>query len=127
MPRVLHMVAGGILATMMATGETAVAAPASVVLHVSYRCDDGRVVAADYPKDPTERGATLTIDGHRISFKTALSADGGRYIADGTANSRTHLQWWIKGDDATLSEGPFDNGDIIVNASRTTTCHVALK
>lgn len=143
MPRILHgdarvtprrvegaaagVIVGALIATVgpMSVGESAAAALPSGDLHVSYRCDDGRVVGAVYPRDPAGRGAILTIDGRRISFATALSADGARYVANESVHSRMHLQWWIKGDDATLSEAPSGQSDQIAGASRTTTCHVA--
>jgi membrane-bound inhibitor of C-type lysozyme len=108
----------------MTVGENAMAAPPSPHLHVRYRCDDGRVVEATYPRDPAGRGAILTIDGRRIAFATALSADGARYIANESVHARRRVQWWIKGDDATLSEAPIGQGDEIAGASRTSTCHV---
>jgi len=102
----------------------ATVAHAASSLDVRYRCDDGRVVEASYPQGAPEQGMTLTIAGRKIAFRTAMSADGGRYLAVGGLHPHQLLEWWIKGDGATLSEGPA--GEPADNADKTiiATCKV---
>lgn len=53
----------------------------------TYTCADGQTVEAGYPDSST---AVVTVGGHAYTLKSALSADGVRYVGMG-------LQWWTKG------------------------------
>jgi len=53
----------------------------------TYVCADGRTVQAGYPDSRT---AVIDVGGHAYTLKSAVSADGVRYVGFG-------LQWWTKG------------------------------
>lgn len=72
---------------------------------VAYACADGRTVQAAYPDSDT---AVLTLDGRTFRLRTAVSADGARYVGD-------RWQWWTKG----MHEGqlaPLKTGEKIASA-----------
>jgi membrane-bound inhibitor of C-type lysozyme len=54
---------------------------------IVYACPGGETVSARYPDTKT---AVIEYKGRTHTLKTAVSADGARYIGDG-------LQWWTKG------------------------------
>jgi membrane-bound inhibitor of C-type lysozyme len=78
---------------------------------INYTCADGRVVQAAYPDTTT---AQIKINGHAHTLRSAMSADGARYIGDG-------WQWWTKGmHDGTLA--PLAAGETIASAAGVA-CH----
>lgn len=73
-----------------------------------YTCQDGRRVQAVYPDSAT---VALLLDGHTHRLRTAVSADGARYVGDG-------WQWWSKGTrQAQLT--PLKKGETIASAPGT--------
>ncbi|MCB8820888.1 MliC family protein [Microvirga rosea] len=91
-------------AALATTGAEAAAKP------VSYACADGTRLQATFRTAGTAAGsATLVIDGSssRMVLPQALSADGGRY-------AKGDVEFWIKGQGATLTR-----------AGSPTTCAVA--
>jgi membrane-bound inhibitor of C-type lysozyme len=60
----------------------------------SYACADGQTVTAGYLDRET---AVVSYGDHSFTLKLARSADGARYTGYG-------LQWWTRGDRATLTE-----------------------
>lgn len=60
---------------------------------VRYVCADGRTVNALYPDS---QAAQLRLGDATHLLRTARSASGARYVGDA-------LQWWTKGDAATLA------------------------
>jgi membrane-bound inhibitor of C-type lysozyme len=102
-----------------APGPTAV----SPDISVTYGCDNGDTIGARYPRVPAMGGAALVLRGRTLALASALSADGGRYLAPSGLHDGKVLEWWIKGDSATLSEGGSGQGD---NGSKTllANCHV---
>ena len=53
---------------------------------ITYRCQSGAVLSAVYAGDT----AAVTYKGRRYQLKTAVSADGARYVSGS-------VQWWSKG------------------------------
>jgi membrane-bound inhibitor of C-type lysozyme len=71
---------------------------AETVARITYACDDGRTVRAQYPDAKT---AQVKLDGEMHQMTLAVSGSGARYVGDG-------LQWWTKGEEgmlATLRDG----------------------
>jgi membrane-bound inhibitor of C-type lysozyme len=58
-----------------------------------YVCDDGQRVEAGYPSRDT---AVVRYKDHAYTLGATVAADGVRYVGFG-------LQWWTKGDEATLA------------------------
>jgi len=71
---------------------------------VHYVCEDGRTVSALYPDGET---AQLRLGGTAHTLRIARSGSGARYTGDA-------LQWWTKGDEATLA--PLKPGEDIAEA-----------
>src|SRR5580698_3752213 len=71
-------------------------------ISVTYGCDNGDTIGARYPRVPAAGGATLALHGHTIALAAALSADGGRYLAPSGLHEGKVLEWWTKGETATL-------------------------
>ena len=70
---------------------------------LSYHCESGTVIAASYGKDK----AVLHYQGNTHTLEQAISASGARYRNDA-------LEWWSKGDAATLFTDDHGNaGDIL--------------
>jgi membrane-bound inhibitor of C-type lysozyme len=59
-----------------------------------YACASGEAVTAGYPDRAT---AIVTYRDHTYTLKRVSSADGARYTGYG-------LQWWTRGDNASLAE-----------------------
>ena len=117
--------AAAAMGALLGAGSLATAAHAGSSLDVRYRCDDGQMVEASYPKGAPEQGMTLVIAGRKIVFRTAMSADGGRYLAAGGLHPHRLLEWWIKGDGATLSESPVGEEADAADKTVVATCKVA--
>lgn len=78
---------------------------------VTYVCEDGRTVEANYPDTTT---AAITLGGRTHDLHIAVSADGARYVGE-------RWQWWTRGmHDAWLAE--LRSGETIATA-RGTSCH----
>jgi membrane-bound inhibitor of C-type lysozyme len=90
-----------------ASGET----PASAGIRtVHYTCADGRRIEARYDNSNAERAsATLLIDGRRFEMYSVVAASGARYATESGFKPDHGLQWWTKGETATLSEMVMDH------------------
>jgi membrane-bound inhibitor of C-type lysozyme len=67
---------------------------------VDYVCNGGVKLRAAYPDDPLSgQSITLRYSSKRVVLQPALAASGARY-----ENQQRHLEWWIKGNDGTLSD-----------------------
>lgn len=89
-----HVTRSLVALAMLATVTTA-----TLATEVSYNCDDGSELTAQFsPVEDTPGEVVLTIAGvaGRIVLPQALSADGGRYATADT-------EFWIKGNSATLT------------------------
>jgi membrane-bound inhibitor of C-type lysozyme len=60
---------------------------------ITYACADGQTIVAGYPDRET---AVVTYKDHAYTLKLARSASGARYTGYG-------LQWWTKGDHASIA------------------------
>lgn len=99
-----------ILALAACSEALAPAAPKSepktvAMTWVHYVCADGRAVSALYPDGET---AQLKLGEATHLLRIARSASGARYTGDA-------LQWWTKGDEASLA--PLAPGEDIASAS----------
>ena len=83
-------------------GATAAAEP------VAYGCDSGRQVLATYGVG-ADGGARLAFDGRSFDLHQVRSASGARYATEQGLSPDRGLQWWIKGETATLSEMLMDH------------------
>jgi membrane-bound inhibitor of C-type lysozyme len=74
-----------------------VSAPA-LATEVRYTCSDGSKLTANFsPQDTAKGSVALTFGtGRKLKLPQVLSADGGRY-AD------ADIEFWIKGQSATLT------------------------
>jgi membrane-bound inhibitor of C-type lysozyme len=71
---------------------------AAQAVTASYRCSEGTRLTADFssPGVGSGRVALSIVGGGRITLPQKPSADGGRYANAG-------LEFWIKGNGATLT------------------------
>ena len=76
----------------------------ATVAWITYACEDGRTVKAEYPDSRT---AHVQVDGETYALKVAVSGSGARYVGDG-------LQWWTKGPEGMLA--PLKDGEKIAAA-----------
>lgn len=90
--------------------ETRVVDSAGAPLHVSYICADGRRIEAHYDnRDHEKPTARLVIDGRSFELYHVVSGSGARYGTESGLRPNHGLQWWTKGDHATLSEMLMDH------------------
>jgi membrane-bound inhibitor of C-type lysozyme/heat shock protein HslJ len=86
------------------------AAGSGAPLHVRYTCADGRTIEAHYDhRDSARPTARLVIDGRSFEMYSVISASGARYAAESGLTPGRGLQWWTKGQQATLSEMLMDH------------------
>jgi membrane-bound inhibitor of C-type lysozyme len=101
------------LAFLAAGGFVLPADAASKVIDAVYRCDSGRQVSARYDNTkPDAPRARLTMDGKTFDLHQVRSGSGARYATENGLRADHGLQWWIKGDEATLSEMILDHKQI---------------
>ncbi len=75
------------------------------VIEAEYRCQGGQTILARYDNtDPNAARALLTIQGKQFNLRQAVSGSGARYTSEQGLKPGTGIEWWIKGDDATLGE-----------------------
>ncbi len=83
------------------------------VQSAAYSCETGRQIRALYNSaakpDPAFPDAQLIIDGQVFAFYQIRSADGARYGTEQGFEPDKGLQWWTKGEDATLYEMTMDH------------------
>ncbi|HQW64363.1 MAG TPA: MliC family protein [Pseudomonadota bacterium] len=92
-----------------ADGAASGAAPAAIV-EVAYTCADGRRIEARYDNTrPGQSGARLQLDGRSFELYNVVAASGARYATESGLRPDHGLQWWTKGDEATLSEMLMDH------------------
>lgn len=68
-----------------------------------YKCDNGREIDVRYQnrKDPPK--VVIVLDGVAYTLGRDESASGARYTSLKTATKSEGLQWWTKGNEATLA------------------------
>lgn len=83
------------------------------VQSAAYSCETGRQIRALYNSaakpDPAFPAAQLIIDGQVFTFHQIPAADGARYGTETGFEPDRGLQWWTKGEDATLYEMTLDH------------------
>ena len=84
-------------------------APPPGMLRILYSCDSGATVAAVYDSDAAVPRAKLTIRDRSFDLHSVVAASGARYATEQGFEPDKGLQWWTKGDDATLSEMTLDH------------------
>ena len=101
------------VALAFAAGALACAPPvdaAPKVINAVYRCDSGRQVSASYDNTkPDAPRARLSMDGKAFDLHQVRSGSGARYATEQGLRPDHGLQWWIKGNEATLSEMVMDH------------------
>jgi membrane-bound inhibitor of C-type lysozyme len=91
---------------LLATGAALSADAALAAKDAAYRCASGRQILAVYS---AEFGARLSFDGRSFALYPVRAASGARYATEQGLSPDRGLQWWIKGDEATLSEMLMDH------------------
>jgi membrane-bound inhibitor of C-type lysozyme len=108
MPMCSHRQLGILLAGVVAM--SADVAMGATVIDATYRCDSGRQVAVRYDNTKADAAtARLTMDGKTFDLYQVRSGSGARYATERGLKPDTGLQWWIKGNEATLSEMILDH------------------
>lgn len=83
----------------IACAASLIAAGAAQAAEIAYSCSDGSGLTALFsPPAQSPGSVVLGIDGSPtpIELPQVVSADGGRYAGE-------DIQFWIKGNDATLT------------------------
>lgn len=86
-----------LFALVSAVALVAFAGPA-VAIEAHYTCSGGSKLSANFSRAEAAKGEVkLTFDtGCELALPRVLSADGGRYVNAG-------IEFWIKGQSATLT------------------------
>jgi|APFre7841882724_1041349.scaffolds.fasta_scaffold01550_8 membrane-bound inhibitor of C-type lysozyme len=96
---------------------------AGAITEVAYTCADGRRIVARYDNTrPGESGARILIDGRSFEMFNVVAASGARYSTETGLRSGHGLQWWTRGDQATLSEMAMDHtapGPVVLTTCST--------
>ena len=74
-----------------------------------HDCDDGRQVAVTYVTSGDDALALVTLDDGPRIFVNVIAASGARYVAGA-------LEWWAKGDQATLTDAMSDADPVTCTA-----------
>jgi membrane-bound inhibitor of C-type lysozyme len=85
-------------------------AAAENVITATYRCQSGQTIIARYDNsNPDAPTARLEYRGRTFDMYNVRAASGARYATEQGLSPDKGLQWWTKGDDATLSEMLMDH------------------
>jgi membrane-bound inhibitor of C-type lysozyme len=85
-------------------------AAAENVITATYRCQSGQTIIARYDNsNPDAPTARLEYGGRTFDMYNVRAASGARYATEQGLSPDKSLQWWTKGDDATLSEMLMDH------------------
>lgn len=86
-------------------------APDATVTAVPHQCEDGRQAAVTYVTSGQDVLALIAFDDDpaRI-FVNVIAASGARYVAGA-------LEWWVKGDQATLTDAMSDADPVTCRAT----------
>jgi membrane-bound inhibitor of C-type lysozyme len=112
----IYLIAAAVASLGLSTGTLAagvsaeVASEAAPSLSVEYICDSGQTITVRYDNhDETGRTAILAIADREFELYQVVSASGARYATEQGLKPDMGLQWWVKGDVATLSEMIMDH------------------
>ncbi|HWK67452.1 MAG TPA: MliC family protein [Rhizobiaceae bacterium] len=80
------------------------------IIEAIYRCDSGATVTVRYDNtDADAPRARLDYIGRMFNMYRVPSASGARYATEQGLKPDRGLQWWSKGNEATLSEMIMDH------------------
>jgi membrane-bound inhibitor of C-type lysozyme len=84
--------------------------PAEGIIDATYECESGQTIAARYDNtNPDAPTARLEYKGQTFEMYNVRAASGARYATEQGLSPDKGLQWWTKGDGATLSEMLMDH------------------
>lgn len=75
---------------------------------VTYQCESGRKIVATYGVGDAQ-GARIAFEGRSFDLYQVRSGSGARYATEQGLSPDHGLQWWVKGDEATLREMIMDH------------------
>lgn len=80
------------------------------IIAATYVCDSGNTVSVRYDNtDADAPVATLEYKGRTFEMHNVRSGSGARYATEQGLQPDKGLQWWTKGDEATMSEMLMDH------------------
>ena len=80
------------------------------VITVTYQCESGQTIVARYDNtNPDAPTARLEYRNRTFEMYIVRSGSGARYATEQGLSPDKGLQWWTKGDGATLSEMLMDH------------------
>lgn len=93
------------------------------VKSVSYECMNGMKILAKYDNIiKNNPKVILNISGKSFTLNNAISASGARYTNANGIRAGKAIQWWTKGVEATLYEGPRNEGRLLKESKIITKC-----
>lgn len=107
-------------AALACAAVLSLAASAQADEQVAYACDSGRKIGAVYPAGE-DAGARLTIGERTFDLYRVRSGSGARFATEQGLKPDHGLQWWVKGEEATLSEMVMDHtapGPTVIDTCR---------
>jgi membrane-bound inhibitor of C-type lysozyme len=69
---------------------------------VTYSCDNGKSLQAEYINSQTSRSARLTYDGKSFDMYSTRAASGAKYATEQGLNAEDGLIWWSQRDEGML-------------------------
>lgn len=91
-------------------GTPMVPEPREKVIDATYHCESGATVTVRYDnRDAAAPRASLDYKGRTFDMYSVVSASGARYATEQGLEPDKGLQWWSKGNEATLSEMIMDH------------------
>ncbi|MDI7861611.1 MliC family protein [Rhizobiaceae bacterium n13] len=80
------------------------------IFTVTYGCDSGQTIVVRYDNSNAEKPtARLEYKDRTFKLYNVISGSGARYATEQGLAPDKGLQWWTKGDGATLSEMLMDH------------------
>lgn len=80
------------------------------IIEATYHCESGATVTVRYDNtDASAPRARLGYKGRTFDMYSVMSASGARYATEQGLEPDKGLQWWSKGNEATLSEMVMDH------------------
>lgn len=96
--------------TALADQPDTPAMPSEDIIDATYECESGETIAARYDNtNPDAPTARLEYKGQTFEMHNVRAASGARYATEQGLAPDKGLQWWTKGDGATLSEMLMDH------------------
>jgi membrane-bound inhibitor of C-type lysozyme len=124
----ISLVIGLAACTQSPTGQKSAASgsavqSASSVNKISYTCENGMKILAEYSVAPADQSTVkLEISGKSYVLVNAISASGARYTTMNGMKPDKAVQWWTKGDQGTLYDGPKNEDKMLEESVILTQC-----